>query len=357
MQESGKSISQAPCALASGKRAQFVCWAAGPGVLLVAGMASLAYLAVRYSALRDYGISSLTLAILLGALLGNAMPALGRDVFRPGLAFAQRRLLRTGVALYGFNLSVQQIAQVGSTGILVDVAMVCSTLAAGWWIGRRVLGMDRETVLLASAGSAICGAAAVMATMPMLQTHDDKAAEKSTVAVATVVLFGTLAMLLYPVFYAVIGGSHFDFGIFVGSTVHEVAQVVAIGSTLGGDIAGNAVIAKMIRVMLLVPFLLMLGLVLRGRGADGQRAKLPIPWFALVFVAMAGINSLQILPPQLVDALRLAGMLLLTAAMASLGIDTNLARMRQGGMRPLLLGGGLFLHLIFVGGLVNWLAA
>ena len=135
----------------------------------------------------------------------------------------------------------------------------------------------------------------------------------------------------------------------------------AIGSTLGGDIAGNAVIAKMIRVMLLVPFLLTLGLVLRGRGVSGAenkpQAKLPIPWFALAFVAMAGVNSLQILPAQVVDALRMAGMLLLTAAMASLGIDTTLARMRQAGIQPLLLGGGLFLHLIIIGGLVNWLAA
>ena len=195
----------------------------------------------------------------------------------------------------------------------------------------------------------------------MLASVDERAAEKSTVAVATVVLFGTLAMILYPVIYAWVGGGHFDFGIFVGSTVHEVAQVVAIGSTLGGDIAGNAVIAKMIRVMLLVPFLLTLGLVLRGRGVSGAenkpQAKLPIPWFALAFVAMAGVNSLQILPAQVVDALRMAGMLLLTAAMASLGIDTTLARMRQASIQPLLLGGGLFLHLIIIGGLVNWLAA
>ena len=336
-------------------------WPALPGVALVSSIAVVAYLVIQFSALRNWGLSSLTLAILTGAVLGNALPSVGSAIYRPGLAFAQRRFLRTGVALYGFNLSVQQIAQVGSTGIIVDVVMVCLTLAVGWWIGRRVLGMDRETVLLASAGSAICGAAAVMATMPMLASGDERAAEKSTVAVATVVLFGTLAMVLYPVIYAWIGGGHFDFGIFVGSTVHEVAQVVAIGSTLGGDIAGNAVIAKMIRVMLLVPFLLTLGLVLRGRGVSGAenkpQAKLPIPWFALAFVAMAGVNSLQILPAQVVDALRMAGMLLLTAAMASLGIDTTLARMRQAGIQPLLLGGGLFLHLIIIGGLVNWLAA
>ena len=327
------------------------------GLVLVSAIAAAAYLLIQWTVLRTFGINSLTLAILIGAILGNFLPRLGGAQCRPGLAFAQRRLLRIGVALYGFNLSIQQIAQVGSTGILVDVAMVCSTLAAGWWFGRKVLGMDREIVLLASAGSAICGAAAVMATIPMLHPGDSKVAEKGTIAVATVVLFGTLAMLLYPLFYAWIGGAHFDFGIYVGSTVHEVAQVVAIGSTLGGEIAGNAVIAKMIRVMLLVPFLLTLGLVLRGKGENGERAKLPIPWFALAFVAMAGINSLQILPAHWVDLLRLTGMLLLTAAMASLGIDTNLARMRQGGMQPLLLGAGLFLHLIFVGGLVNWLAA
>ena len=328
-----------------------------PGIALVVVIAATSYFLIQWTSLRAFGISSLTLAILIGAILGNIRPKLGRGQCQPGLAFAQRRMLRTGVALYGFNLSVQQIAQVGSTGILVDVLMVCSTLAAGWWIGRRLLGMDRGIVLLASAGSAICGAAAVMATIPMLQPTDEKAAEKGTVAVATVVLFGTLAMILYPVIYAWIGAGHFDFGIFVGSTVHEVAQVVAIGSTLGGDIANNAVIAKMIRVMLLVPFLLTLGFFLRERTAGEQRAKLPIPWFAIMFVAMAGINSLQILPTEVVDGLRLTGMLLLTAAMASLGIDTNLARMRQGGMQPLLLGGGLFLHLIFIGGLVNWLAA
>ncbi|SDH66452.1 YeiH family protein [Propionivibrio dicarboxylicus] len=328
-----------------------------PGLALVSLIAATSYGLIRMTGIGSYGVSALTLAILIGAVLGNLKPAIAGGRCQPGLAFAQKRLLRAGVALYGFNLSVQQIAQVGSAGIAIDVAMVVLTLAVGWWFGRHVLGMDRETVLLASAGSAICGAAAVMATLPMLQARDPHAAEKGTVAVATVVLFGTLAMLLYPLIYAWLGAGHFDFGIFVGSTVHEVAQVVAIGSTIGGDVAGNAVIAKMIRVMLLVPFLLLLGLSLRRADGQGRSAPLPIPWFALVFVAMAGVNSLQILPPALVDALRLIGMLLLTAAMASLGIDTRLSRMRQAGPRPLILGAGLFVHLIVIGGLVNWLAA
>jgi uncharacterized integral membrane protein (TIGR00698 family) len=323
------------------------------GMALVALIAATAWGLAQWEGLRRYGASSLTLSILLGAALGNAFPGLGRDRFRPGLAFAQRRLLRAGVALYGFNLSVQQIIQVGGTGILVDVVMVVSTLLVGGFVGRRLLGMDRETVLLASAGSAICGAAAVVATVPMLRSEHGAVAEKSAVAVATVVLFGTLAMLLYPALHAWLGGV-LDFGIYVGSTVHEVAQVVAIGSSLGGHVADSAVIVKMIRVLLLVPFLLSLGWFLGDRG--GQHA-VPVPWFAVMFVALAGVNSLHILPAGVVDALRLAGALLLTAAMASLGIDTNLARMRQAGVRPLLLGAGLFVHLVVVGGLVNWLAA
>ena len=328
-----------------------------PGVLVVAALTSLAWGLAQSSILRRYGVSPLTLAIIFGALLGNTFPVVGRQRFRPGLAIAQRYLLRAGVALYGFNLSLQQIVQVGSTGILVDVVMVVSTLAMGVFIGRRLLGMDAETVLLTSAGSAICGAAAVVATVPLLRSEQSAAvAAKSAVAVATVVLFGSLSMLLYPILHTWLGHVPFDFGVYIGSTVHEVAQVVAIGSTLGETVVDSAVIVKMIRVMLLVPFLLIVGFYFGGGGAGGKRS-VPIPWFAVLFVALAAVNSLHILPPAVVEALRLTAVLLLTTAMASLGIDTTFARMRQAGARPVLLGAGLFVHLVCFGGLVNWLAA
>ncbi len=327
-----------------------------PGILLVSGLGAVAYGLSQLGLMRNFGLGSLTLAILIGALLGNTIPSLSQSTYREGLTVVQRRFLRTGVALYGFNLSVQQIVHVGATGVLVDVLMVVSTLLAGWFIGTRLLKMDRNLVLLVSAGSAICGAAAVLATVPMLKLDNKAIAENGAVAVATVVLFGTLAMFLYPVLYTTwLGAGHVDFGIYVGSTVHEVAQVVAIGSALGDTIAHNAVIAKMIRVMLLVPFLLIIGTQLTGRTAEGKRNAIPIPWFALCFVAFAGVNSLQILPEQLVQVLRLSGLLLLTTAMAALGIDTNLQRIGKAGLRPLLLGGGLFIHLVLVGGFFNWL--
>ncbi len=330
---------------------------ASAGLFLVMAIAALAYGGAQWDGVKQYGLSPLILAILIGAVVGNAVPRLGQGNFRYGLSLAQRHFLRSGVALYGFNLSFQQIVQVGATGILIDLSMVASTLLAGWYIGHRLLRMDGETVLLASAGSAICGAAAVVATAPMLRVDARLVADKSAVAVASVVVFGSLAMFVYPLIYAWMGDGYFDFGIYVGSTVHEVAQVVAIGSALGEELVRHAVIAKMIRVMLLVPFLLIVGWFVTGRNKTGQRAPVAIPWFAVCFVAIAGVNSLSLLPESIVVLLRLSGALLLTGAMAALGIDTNLARMRQAGVKPLLLGAGLFLHLVLVGGFVNWLAA
>ena len=331
-----------------------------PGLALAAAISVAALGLAQGAGLVRYGASSLTLAILIGAVLSNGWPALAQGARRAGLGLAQRNLLRAGVALYGFNLSWQQIVAVGSAGLLADVLLVASTLALGCFIGIRLLGLDRETALLTAAGSAICGAAAVVATVPVLRLDEARTAEKTAVAVGTVVLFGTLAMGLYPLLYTWIGPQHLDFGRYVGSTVHEVAQVVAIGDALGPEVARGAVVVKMIRVLLLVPFLLLLGAYLARRGgaeAEGasRRSPVAVPWFAVAFILLAGVNSLQLLPEGAVAALRQCGMVLLTAAMAALGLETTLARMGRAGLRPLLLGAALFVHLVLGGGLLNWL--
>lgn len=323
-----------------------------PGLAVVASIAALAYGLAGLPGLQRQGLGPLTLAIALGLLCGNLWPARGQAALRGGLALAQRHLLRVGVALYGFNLSAQQIAEVGLAGIGVDLLVVASTLWLGWQVGRR-LGLDRATVLLTAAGSAICGAAAVAATAPLLGLDERTTAEKSAVAVATVVLFGTLAMLLYPLLFSVFPAGDFDVGRYVGSTVHEVAQVVAIGSALGEGVAQHAVIAKMIRVMLLVPFLLLVVPRIAVGGTASAADGVPIPWFALAFVACAGVNSLAILPEALVAALRQTGLLALTAAMAALGWETRLGRVVGAGVRPLVLGAILFAHLTLGGWAIN----
>lgn len=325
-----------------------------PGLLPVVVLGACAQAVARFDLMSQHGIGALTLAILLGALVGNAFPGIALGRHQAGLQLAQKHFLRAGVALYGFNLSMQQIAQLGIAGVEIDVLMVCSTLAVGWLVGRYILGMDRETTLLTTAGSAICGAAAIVATLPVVEGRDPKIADKATAAVATVVLFGTLAMLVYPALHVWLGGSRSNFGVYVGSTVHEVAQVVAIGSSLGEEAAHGAVIAKMIRVMLLVPFLLAASAILR-RG-EVERAPVTVPWFAILFVVFAALKSTHALPEAGTALLRQAGQILLTAAMVALGLNTTFAQIRAAGLRPFLLGLILFGHLLVSGWLINrWL--
>lgn len=328
-----------------------------PGLLLTAAIAALALWLGTVPWLQAHGISALTLAIVIGIAVGNtAYPALAPRV-AAGVGVSKATVLRAGIVLYGLRLTVQDIGQVGVAGVLIDALVLCSTFALAWWLGTRVLGLERNTALLIGAGSSICGAAAVMAAEPVVKGR----AEQVAIAVATVVVFGTLAMFLYPLLYR--WGVHAGwmplddtgYGVFTGSTVHEVAQVVAAGRAVSQPAADAAVIAKMVRVMMLAPFLVGLSALL-GRGGNrgtGQRSAITVPWFAFGFIAMVGFNSLQLLPPGLVATLVELDTALLAMAMAALGLTTHVSALRQAGARPMLLAALLAAWLVGGGLLIN----
>jgi uncharacterized integral membrane protein (TIGR00698 family) len=327
-----------------------------PGLLLAAAVAAGAIAAARLPWLQAHGVSALTLAIVAGLLAGQWLPAATRDAGGPGLDLARQRLLRAGIVLYGLRLTFADIAQVGLAGVATDAAMLASTFALACTLGPRVFGLDRGTAVLIGAGSSICGAAAVLATAPVVRGKPGQVA----VAVATVVGFGSIAMVLYPALYRVAEAVHplsaHAYGLWAGSTIHEVAQVVAAGHAVSGAAADTAVIAKMVRVMMLAPFLLALSawMARPGQaGPGGARPPITIPWFALGFVALCGLRSLDVLPAAvlaLADTLDLA---LLAVAMAALGLTTRLADMRAAGLAPLALGATLFAWLVLGGAAVN----
>jgi len=318
-----------------------------PGLLLTGAVAAAAMGLAPLPWLQAHGISALTLAIVLGIALGNTLyPRLAVHA-GAGVGFSKHWLLRAGIVLYGLRLTFQDIGQVGISGVLIDALVLTSTFALAWWAGTRWFGLEKESALLIGAGSSICGAAAVMAAEPVVRGR----AEQVTVAVSTVVVFGTLAMFVYPLLYQLnqahgwIPMSAQVYGVFTGSTVHEVAQVVAAGRAVSAAAADTAVIAKMVRVMMLAPFLIGLSMLLaRGRkgAADGQRAKIVVPWFAFGFVAVAGLNSLQVLPAAIVSAAIDLDTVLLAMAMAALGLTTHASALRKAGMKPLLLALLLF---------------
>jgi uncharacterized integral membrane protein (TIGR00698 family) len=333
-----------------------------PGILLAGAVGAAALGLSMLPAVAGLGLSALTLAIVIGIVLGNTVYAKVAVHANPGVDFAKSTLLRAGIILYGFQISFQQIAQVGLAGVLIAALIVGLTFTLAVQLGTRVFKLDRETSMLIGAGSAICGAAAVMACEPVVKGQ----AHKVSVAIATVVVFGTLSMFLYPFLYPLLGMNQEAFGIFAGSTIHEVAQVVAAGNAIGQEAANTAVIEKMIRVMMLAPFLLLLsgfkrndpqcaesgsGGAAGSTGARAQRSKLCIPWFAVWFIVASGVNSLQIIPPEVVSVLLKLDLLLLATAMAALGMRTHIGAIRQAGAKPLILAATLFGFLL-VGGLI-----
>jgi uncharacterized integral membrane protein (TIGR00698 family) len=237
-----------------------------------------------------------------------------------------------------------------------------------------LFGLDRNTAMLIGAGSAICGAAAVMATEPVVRGRADQV----TVAISTVVLFGTVAIFLYPLLYTLnvhwllLPSGANAFGIYAGSTIHEVAQVVAAGRSVSAETANTAVITKLVRVMMLAPFLIGLSAWLARDAAKVQpelpnecatagdaaatgaaRGRLPIPWFAFGFVLVVMFNSLSLLPHRVLAIAINVDTLLLAMAMAALGLTTHLSAIRQAGLKPMMLGCILFVWLIIGGGTIN----
>ena len=307
--------------------------------------------------LAGLGLSALPLAILLGLLYGNFSRRPHSAAAQTPLQWCQRNGLRAGIVLFGFNLSFQQIAALGWQVVAINLVMISAVLALGIFVGERLLGMSRELAVLTSVGSAVCGAAAILATEPVTRARQQDVA----VAVATVVLFGTLAMFSYPLIYTLTDLQPGSFGVYIGSTVHEVAQAVAAGQSIGEETMRSAVVAKLLRVMLLAPVVLVLGaLLFRGRGAaaGGANSGLTVPWFVFGFIAAAGLNSVLSPPVPLLGGIKLVSQCLLALGMAALGIKTHWDSIRRAGIEPmllslllfaLLLGGGLALNLYFYG--------
>ena len=282
-----------------------------PGLLLTGLIAAVAMAAGALPTLQGWGLSALTLAILIGIVLGNTVFPRITHHAAAGVDVSRSRLLRIGIVLYGFRVTLHDIAGVGITGIVIDATMVTLVFALAVWLGARVFKLDRETSMLIGAGSAICGAAAVMATEPVLRAP----AHKVSVAVATVVVFGTLSMLLYPLLYPLLGLSQHAYGVYAGSTIHEVAQVVVAGRAIGPAASDTAVIEKLLRV--------------------------------------SAFNSLKWLPVAWTTRLLQLDTILLAMAMAGLGLRTHAGAIRQAGARPLLLATLLFVFLIVGGWVVN----
>ena len=332
------------------------------GIIFVALVASAATYIAGLGPIKALGISPLVVGIVIGIFYANTLHNHFPTSWETGIVFSAKKILRFAIVFYGFRLTFQQIIDVGPAGITVSAIMLTTTFLLGTYLGIKMFKMDRDTSMLTASGASVCGAAAVLATEPVLKAEGHKAA----VAVSMVVLFGTISMFLYPVLYKVLiepatGFLHMapaEFGIYVGGTIHEVAQVVAVPNSIPGApdvMANNAVIVKMTRVIMIAPMLIILGIYLSAKakkeGGEAGGVKLVIPWFAVYFIGVAGFNSLHLVPDNIVHQINTVDTFLLTMAMTALGMQTRFSKFKGLGLAPLYTAGAMFAWLV-IGGFI-----
>ena len=317
------------------------------GVLLITLFSCAAFYIGDMDFVKSLSLSPMIVGIVLGMLYANSLRNNLPDTWVPGIQFCSKRVLRFGIILYGFRLTFQNVLDVGLPAILIDAIVVTLTICGGVLVGK-LLKMDKDIALLASVGSGICGAAAVLGAESAIKAKPYKTA----VAVSTVVIFGTLAMFVYPVLYrnGVFDLNPQQMGIYTGSTVHEVAHVVGAGNAMGPEVSNSAIIVKMIRVMMLVPVLLVISFFMMRaamKSDEGSsRGKINMPWFAILFLVVIAFNSFDLLPAGLVDFINTFDTFLLTMAMTALGAETSIDKFRKAGFKPFVLAFILFIWLM-----------
>lgn len=324
------------------------------GILLIVLFSLVAFFIGGMHWAKSVSISPMIIGIVIGMIYANTLRSNLPQTWVPGITFCAKRVLRVGIVLYGFRLTLQDVTAVGLPAIAVDAIVVCVTIVGGLLIGR-ILKLDRSIALLTSVGAGICGAAAVLGTEGAINAKPYKTA----VAVSTVVIFGTLSMFLYPVLYrnGLLHLSPQSMGIMTGSTVHEVAHVVGAGNAMGKDVSNIAIIVKMIRVMMLVPVLLVVSwFAAKGKmgyaEAPVQRKGITIPWFAVFFLLVIGFNSLSLLSHPITEGINTFDTFLLTMAMTALGAETSIDKFKKAGAKPFLLAALLYCWLLGGGYLI-----
>lgn len=301
-----------------------------PGLLLCG---TLAAGAVYLRQAGPFGaVSPMMIAIVAGILFRNTvgMPGWAHE----GVGFAIRPLLRFAIVLLGLQLTFQNLLSIGLSGATAIVALSTSTFLFTVWFGR-LIGCERGLVQLIAAGTAICGASAVVATNTVARAGDEDVAY----AVASVTLFGTIALFLFPVIAGLADMAPWTYGFWVGASVHEVAQVAAAAFQLGPEAGETGMIVKLARVMLLAPLVLALGLWTARRHPAGEEAgTVPMPWFVAGFLAMVAVNSVTDIPTDAKAPISEATAFLMAMSLGAVGLAVDVRKLRSRGLKPALLG-------------------
>nr|WP_306983461.1 putative sulfate exporter family transporter [Alkalicoccobacillus murimartini] len=317
------------------------------GVSVTLLIAGLAYYLAKLPFLSIVG--QLVIAILLGMIWRQVVHT--KKKCMPGVEFSSTKLLRLGIILLGLRLNLSDIYQAGLPVFFYALILLVSTLGIVYGL-CRLLKVDRTVSLLTACGTAICGAAAILAIAPILKAREQSIA----ISVAVIAVLGTAFTLLYTVVFTWIPLTSYSYGVLAGGTLHEVAHVVAASSVGGDQAEDTAIVVKLTRVALLVPTAFVISLIVRRGKYQQDNHKLPIPWFLFAFLGMSILNTMGMVPSGVIDICLTLSYLFLAMAMAGLGLKIDVAVLRKSGGRVfaaaligsiiLVMAGYILIHLL-----------
>lgn len=340
-----------------------------PGIVLSLGVAVLAWaLAPQLKAVTGgrVALPDMVVALMIGVLLFGIA---SKPVFQPGMVFCVKKLLRWAIGLLGLRVALGDILDLGLSTVVLVIASMVLTVASAIWLARA-LGRSDGFGALAGAANAVCGASAALATATVVPDYKEKAADVAfSVVMANAI--STLVMLAYPPLCAWLGLNPLQTGLMLGGTIHDMAQVVGAGYAVSDDVGNAAVVVKLFRVFLLLPAVLLIGwwfvhgakAAAAAGGEIHQKAKVPMPVFALVFLGLCLLNSLMAANPALSTALHFPAIKFwlgeaskwgLLISIAALGLGTSFGAILQVGWRhaAVFLGATLVVLFIMTGGLM-----
>lgn len=320
-----------------------------PGLIVVISLAVIATLIQHFPFMQSLHLNSMMIAIVLGIIVHHT--GWIKESWFAGIRYSYKKLLRLAIILLGFQLSFKQLIEIGGRGLLTVSLVTCLSIVFIIWLGKK-MKVSEETTWLLSIGTSICGASAVAAVAPLV----DSKQRDLTMAIGTITIFGSISMFSYPLIFHLFSMSESVYAVWTGSSVHEVAQVVAAGFAVGQITGEEATLVKLARVLWLVPVVLWLSFKKKGSKKYTNASKV-FPWFVVWFVVVICIHSTGIVAPSVENSIIQFDRFLLTVAMAGLGLETSFSQIKELGWRPILLGAistvfistiGLILALILI---------
>lgn len=302
------------------------------GVSITLFIALVAKYLSRFPLLSIMG--QLVIAIIIGMIWG-ALFSLRKNV-HVGISFSSKKLLRIGIILLGMRLNLADIYHAGTGVFIIAVINIGFALIVVYGL-TRLFGVDKKLGILTACGTAICGAAAVVAIATQIKAKE----EEMAVGAATVAILGTIFTLIYTGLYPILKLSETGYGVFTGGTLHEIAHVIAASAVGGNNAIDIAVITKLTRVALLVPVALIIGYFVQRKDMESNKKKISlsiVPWFILGFIAMSGFNTLGIVSENMANYLVNIAYLLIGMAMAGLGLSVEIKAFKKLGINAFAAG-------------------